>query len=90
MAALSIWATIRAAAATFELLILDLGPVGPGEEIAFPLGEKCPVDAAIVVRDIRFATLAESEAIGHGLSDAGVEAVGIAENFVVEEEPQYS
>ncbi|HZN32295.1 MAG TPA: hypothetical protein VFB80_00700 [Pirellulaceae bacterium] len=83
-------ATIRAAAATFELLILDLGPVGPGEEVAFPPGEKCPLDAAIVVRDMRFATLAESEAIGHGLSDAGVEAVGIAENFVVEEEPQYS
>lgn len=79
-------ATIRAAAATFELLILDLGPVGPGDEIAFPAGERCPLDAAIVVRDLRFATLAESETIGHALSDAGIEAVGIAENFVVEEE----
>lgn len=79
-------ATIRAAAATFELLILDLGPVGPGEEIAFPEGERCPLDAAIVVRDLRFATLAESETIGHALSDAGIEAVGIAENFVMEEE----
>jgi len=79
-------ATIRAAAATFELLILDLGPVGPGEEIAFPVGERCPLDAAIVVRDLRFATLSESETIGRALADAGIEAVGIAENFVVHEE----
>jgi len=79
-------ATVRAAAATFELLILDLGPIGPGEELAFPPGERCPLDAAIVVRDLRFATAAESEAIGRRLQDAGIEAVGIAENFVVEEE----
>jgi Mrp family chromosome partitioning ATPase len=79
-------ATIRAAAATFELLILDLGPLGAGAEVAFPPGEGCPLDAAIVVRDLRFATAAESEAIGHTLQDAGVEAVGIAENFVIEEE----
>jgi Mrp family chromosome partitioning ATPase len=79
-------ATVRAAAATFELLILDLGPIGPGEELVFPPGERCPLDAAIVVRDLRFATAAESEAIGRRLQDAGVEAVGIAENFVVDEE----
>jgi Mrp family chromosome partitioning ATPase len=79
-------ATVRAAAATFELLILDLGPIGPGEELAFPPGERCPLDAAIVVRDLRFATSAESEAIGHALQESGVEAVGIAENFVVEDE----
>lgn len=79
-------ATIRAAAATFELLILDLGPLGAGAEIAFPHSEGCPFDAAIVVRDLRFATAAESEAIGHALQDAGIEAVGIAENFVIEDE----
>jgi Mrp family chromosome partitioning ATPase len=84
-------ATVRAAAATFELLILDMGPIGPGEELAFPLGENCPLDAAIVVRDLRFATLSESENIGHALTEAGIEAVGIAENFVVEDElPQTS
>src|SRR5207244_6562981 len=47
-------ATIRAAAASFELLILDLGPLGAGAEVAFPPGEGCPLDAAIVVRDLRF------------------------------------
>jgi Mrp family chromosome partitioning ATPase len=79
-------ATIRAAAATFDLLILDLGPLAAGAAPAFPPGEKCPLDAAIVVRDLRFATATESEAVGHALQDAGVEAVGIAENFVIEDE----
>jgi Mrp family chromosome partitioning ATPase len=79
-------ATIRAAAATFELVILDLGPVAAGEELAFPRGEGCPLDAAIVVRDLRFATASEGEVVGHMLHDLGVEAVGIAENFVIEEE----
>jgi Mrp family chromosome partitioning ATPase len=77
-------ATIRAAAATFDLLILDMGPLGAGEPLTFPPGEKCPLDAAIVIRDLRFASAVEAEAIGHGLQDAGVEAVGIAENFVSE------
>jgi len=79
-------ATIRAASATFELLILDMGPMAPSEHLAFPAGEGCPFDAAIVVRDLRFATATESQAIGEALQEAGVEAVGIAENFVVENE----
>jgi Mrp family chromosome partitioning ATPase len=79
-------ATIRAAAATFELLILDLGPLGAGKRLTFPPGETCPLDAAIVVRDLRFATVSESETVGRMLQDAGVEAVGVAENFVIEEE----
>jgi Mrp family chromosome partitioning ATPase len=78
-------ATIRAAAATFDLVILDQGPLA-GDELSFPPGEACPLDAAIVVRDLRFATAAESETVGQALYDAGIEAVGIAENFVVEEE----
>jgi Mrp family chromosome partitioning ATPase len=78
-------ATIRAAAATFDLLILDMGPIGSSAELAFPVGEKCPLDAAIVIRDLRFATALEAETIGHHFQDAGVEAVGIAENFVNEE-----
>jgi Mrp family chromosome partitioning ATPase len=81
-------ATIRAAAATFELLIVDLSPLSAVEQIAFPEGEACPLDAAIVVRDLRFASATDAEALCHSLQDAGVEAVGIAENFVVEEELQ--
>ncbi|HEY2412615.1 MAG TPA: hypothetical protein VGI40_10250 [Pirellulaceae bacterium] len=79
-------ATIRAAAATFELLILDLGPIGPGENLAFPPGEPSPLDAAIVVRDLRFATATESGILCETLQDSGIEAVGIAENFVIEDE----
>jgi Mrp family chromosome partitioning ATPase len=79
-------ATIRAVAATFELVVLDLGPIQAGEQLAFPRDEASPLDAAIVVRDVRFATTAEGETIGHMLQDLGVEAVGIAENFVIDEE----
>jgi Mrp family chromosome partitioning ATPase len=79
-------ATIRAAAATFELLILDMGPTSTSEQLTFPKGEACPFDAAIVVRDLRFATATESQTLGETLQDAGVEAVGIAENFVIEDE----
>jgi Mrp family chromosome partitioning ATPase len=79
-------ATVRAAAATFELLILDLGPSGPGQQVLFPRGESCPFDAAIVVRDLRFTAADEAEAVGEMLHAAGIEAVGVAENFVVDEE----
>ena len=79
-------ATLRAAAATFELVIVDLGPLAAGDEPLFPADEACPLDAAIVVRDLRYTASAESEEIGQRLMAAGVEAVGIAENFVVEEE----
>lgn len=79
-------ATIRAASATFDLLILDMGPMASSDSLTFPAGEGCPFDAAIVVRDLRFATATESQTVGEALHDAGVEAVGIAENFVVEDE----
>jgi len=78
-------AAIRTAAASFELLILDLGPVIAGQRIEFPPSEECPLDAAIVVRDLRFAGAAEGEAIGQMLTEAGVWAVGIAENFAFDE-----
>lgn len=75
-------ATLRAAASTFDLVIVDLGPLTPGEQLTFPPGESCPLDAVIVVRDLRFATATESQDVGERIYEAGVEAVGIAENFV--------
>lgn len=78
-------ATLRALNATFDLVILDLGPLSPGNEPLFPAGEACPVDAAVVVRDLRYASLSETKAIGQRLQAAGLEAVGIAENFVCQE-----
>jgi Mrp family chromosome partitioning ATPase len=79
-------ATLRATAATFELVIVDLGPLGTSNEPLFPPGENCPLDAAVVVRDVRYALVNESRAAGDRLYDAGIEAVGIAENFVTEPE----
>jgi Mrp family chromosome partitioning ATPase len=79
-------ATLRATAATFDLVIVDLGPLGSGSEPLFPTGENCPLDAAVVVRDTRFASVNESRVVGDRLYEAGIEAVGIAENFVTQPE----
>jgi Mrp family chromosome partitioning ATPase len=79
-------ATLRAAAATFELVIVDLGPLATAEDQLFPADEACPFDAAIVVRDLRWASAAESEGVGERLYAAGVEAVGVAENFAPADE----
>jgi Mrp family chromosome partitioning ATPase len=75
---------LREARDMFDLLIVDLGPLAGGEKIAFPAGESCPLDAVIVVRDLRFASASESQDVGERLYDAGVEAVGVAENFVAD------
>lgn len=79
-------ATLRATAATFDLVIVDLGPLSQSDEPLFPPGENCPLDGAIVVRDMRYSLLNESRTIGDRLYDAGIEAVGIAENFVTQPE----
>jgi len=79
-------ATLRATAATFELVIVDLGPLGSSHEALFPPGENCPLDAAVVVRDVRYTLVNESRAAGDRLYEAGIEAVGIAENFVTQPE----
>ncbi|MFN0017116.1 MAG: AAA family ATPase [Pirellulaceae bacterium] len=77
--------TLRDVASAFDLLVLDLGPTAAGVDSLFPENEHPPADAAIVVRDLRYCTLAESQAIGERLGISGIEAVGIAENFVPSE-----
>ena len=79
-------ATLRATAATFDLVIVDMGPLGNTSEPLFPPGENCPLDAAVVVRDVRYSLVGDSRATGDRLYDAGIEAVGIAENFVTQPE----
>jgi Mrp family chromosome partitioning ATPase len=79
-------ATLRATAATFDLVIVDMGPLGGTAEPLFPPGESCPLDAAVVVRDVRYSLVNDSRAAGDRLYDAGIEAVGIAENFVTQPE----
>ena len=77
--------TLRDMASAFDLLVIDLGPTAAGDESLFPENEPPPADAAIVVRDLRYCTPTESQAIGERLSLSGIEAVGIAENFVPQE-----
>jgi Mrp family chromosome partitioning ATPase len=80
--------TIRAVAASYDLVLVDLGPIPAGSDPIFPPDEPSPLDAVIVLRDLRYATLAETHAIGERLQASGIEAVGIAENFVPPEQLQ--
>lgn len=75
-------AIIRAVAQTHDLVIIDLGPLPGGSDPIFASDEPAPLDAAIVLRDLRYASPAETQAIGERLHASGVEAIGIAENFV--------
>ena len=76
---------IRAVATSHDLVIVDLGPLSGGSEPLFAADEAPPLDAVIVLRDLRYATPSETQAIGQRLHDSGIEAVGIAENFVAAE-----
>jgi hypothetical protein len=58
-----------------------MGPVGSSERRMFEAGVRCPVDAAIVVRDLRVTGEESEYAIGARLRAAGVKSVGIVENF---------
>ena len=65
---------LRAAAANFDLLILDAGQADLGDNVKV-------LDAAIVVRDIRHTSQAETLNAAAALRNCGVKAVGLAENF---------
>ncbi|MFM2096751.1 MAG: hypothetical protein RIS70_3875, partial [Planctomycetota bacterium] len=65
----------------FDLIVVDMGPVGSSERRMFEAGVRCPVDAAIVVRDLRVTGEESEYAIGARLRAAGVKSVGIVENF---------
>ena len=62
-----------------DVVILDIGPLDAAA--AHQASAATPLDAAIVVWDRRRRKLEEAEAAAKSLSEAGVEAVGIAENF---------
>lgn len=72
---------LREIAKTYSLVILDLGPVPGRETRMFEDGENCPIDAAILVRDLRWTSAIEAQRVAAQLTAAGVESVGIAENF---------
>ncbi len=75
---------IRRVAQEFELVIVDAGPLGDERTGMFEGGERCPVDAAVIVRDVR---VTEPTVLSHNIRlwrAIGVNAVGVVENFVVD------
>jgi len=77
-----ITAMVREAAELFDLLIIDMGPIGSANRRLFESGPHCPVDATIIVRDLRSTPAEPTFTIGARLRSAGVKSVGIVENFV--------
>jgi Mrp family chromosome partitioning ATPase len=65
----------------FDLLVIDMPPIGDSHSEFFETGDACPIDATILVRDQRVAVAAHTLRIVERLRDAGVEAVGIAHNY---------
>ena len=73
-------AILRQLGADFDLLIIDAG-VTPDDVAMFEGNGDCPVNAALVVRDLRRTSEAETLATAAKLKSLGIEAIGIAENF---------
>jgi Mrp family chromosome partitioning ATPase len=69
----------------FELVIVDMGPLGESPrpiEAVLP----CPVDMALVIRNVTATPREESLAAVAALRAWGVRAVGVIENFVGKDE----
>jgi Mrp family chromosome partitioning ATPase len=68
-------------AASFELVIVDVGPmfVAAHEWFAGPLAGR--ISCALVVRDVRTTESAQTDDVCHRLRTAGVRNVSIIENF---------
>lgn len=66
---------------TFELVIVDLGPLAGPASRGFEVGDSCPIDAALLVQDVRITTSDQARISAYGLRQAGIGAVGIIENF---------
>jgi Mrp family chromosome partitioning ATPase len=74
-------AVLQTIAAHYPLVIVDTGPLGSDGRHLFAADEECPIDTAIVVRDLRNTTEKKALATAESLQRSGVPAVGIAENF---------
>ena len=72
---------LKTIAREHQLVILDLGPAPGRETRMFEDGEHCPIDAVILVRDVRWTSAIEAQRVAGQLITAGVGSVGIAENF---------
>lgn len=74
-------AVLQSIARHYPLVIVDTGPLGSDGAHLFATEEDCPIDTAIVVRDLRNTTEKKAIATAESLLHGGVPAVGIAENF---------
>lgn len=74
-------ALLRTIASNFDLVLVDMGPITGGTGPLLPPSAPAPIDAAVVVRDARSVTESSARIVGLKLHAAGIEAVGLAENF---------
>lgn len=65
----------------FDLVLVDIGSPCDDGRNCFQAGDSCPLDAAIVVRDVRTTSEEETLESVSRLRALGIDAVGIAENF---------
>ena len=66
----------------FDLVIIDAPSLAIADRRLFESGESCPIDAAIVVRDLRHTSEEQALTAAARLRASGVASVGIVENFV--------
>ena len=71
----------RCLSEVFDLVVIDSGAIPSGVDPFFETANACPVQAAMVVRDLRQSTETETLATATRLKALGIEAIGIAENF---------
>ena len=68
-------------AATFDIVLVDVGVPCEDGRSCFQGGVACPLDAAIIVRDVRVTSEEETLELVSRYTELGIDAVGIAENF---------
>lgn len=71
---------IRRIAERFYLVIIDMEPISQAA-LRLESGSASPVDAAVLVHDVRRMTEDQVAASIADLNRCGIEAVGIEENF---------
>ena len=67
----------------FDLIVVDMPPVGDGHGQAIDTQGPCRVDMAVIVRNVRATSQEDTLASVARLRAMGVRAVGIVENFAM-------
>lgn len=73
--------TLRTLTHRFDLIVVDMYPIDVHPSPMFSVCDACPVDMAVVVRDSRSTDQEQTVQAVQRIRNAGVKAVGIAENF---------